>query len=210
MTYYVYQVTNKINNKTYIGRTNNIKKRWARHRTYPFSVNLKKQTTIPKLYKAIKKYGINNFEFKIIKEYNNEDDCRKGEIEFIIIFDSIKNGYNFSEGGDGVSSGINHPFYGKKHTPETLIKMSQSKIGIKMGPATKERKDKISKALKGKEKIHTKGENNPSSKLKDSDIYIIREYSKNGLSSRAIANIFKVSATTIKYILNGKIWKHVL
>lgn len=51
---YVYKITNKINNKLYIGITNNYKKRWANHKCCN-SPNMI-------IAKAIKKYGVQNTE----------------------------------------------------------------------------------------------------------------------------------------------------
>ena len=55
---YIYQITNLINNKVYIGKTNNIQKRWSNHRC----------CSDPDLViaKAIKKYGVENFKFEIL------------------------------------------------------------------------------------------------------------------------------------------------
>lgn len=36
---YVYKITNKLNNKIYIGITNDYKKRWANEKTYPSDPN---------------------------------------------------------------------------------------------------------------------------------------------------------------------------
>jgi len=208
MTFYVYQVINQTNGKIYVGKTNDVHKRWTRHRNYPFSKG--KQNECPKLYSAIRKYGIEKFKFEIIGEYNSERECCQAEVEFIEINGSIENGYNISKGGDGVSSGANHPFYGKKHTIESRRKISQSKIGKKMGPASQERKARISSALTGKEKIHTKGVSNPASKLKEDDVLSIRQLVKNGESIASVARLFHVSFTAIKFIITGKTWKHVL
>lgn len=210
MIFYIYKITNQINNKMYIGKTMNVHKRWTRHRNYPFSNQKGKQNECPKLYGAIRKYGIENFKFETVSEYNSEEECCQAEIEFIKNFNSIENGYNISEGGNGVSSGTRHPFYGKKHTAKSRQKISQSKIGKKMGPASEERKSKISAALIGKEKLHTKGQNNPASKLKEEDVRSIRILIKNGETIASVARIFHVSFTAIKYIITGKTWKHVL
>ena len=55
---YLYQITNLINNKVYIGQTNNITKRWSNHKccNSPDMV----------IAKAIKKYGIENFKFEVL------------------------------------------------------------------------------------------------------------------------------------------------
>lgn len=36
---YVYKITNKINNKTYIGITNNYKRRWANEKSNPKDIS---------------------------------------------------------------------------------------------------------------------------------------------------------------------------
>lgn len=58
---YVYQITNLINNKLYIGITNDYKKRWSNHK----SCNSPNMV----ICKAIKKYGVNNFKFELL--YSN-------------------------------------------------------------------------------------------------------------------------------------------
>ncbi len=55
----IYKITNKINNKIYIGSSVNIKSRWSTH------INTKKGFLISL---AIKKYGIDNFIFEIIEQ----------------------------------------------------------------------------------------------------------------------------------------------
>ena len=53
---YVYKITNNINNKIYIGITNNYKKRWDNEKSYP--KNPERRQVIQE---AIHKYGKNNF-----------------------------------------------------------------------------------------------------------------------------------------------------
>ena len=54
----IYKITNLINNKVYIGQSIQLKVRWQQHLT-------SKKKYI--LYKAFKKYGIENFSFEIIE-----------------------------------------------------------------------------------------------------------------------------------------------
>ena len=58
----IYKITNKKNNHCYIGQSKNIEKRWSNHIYHD-----KSKDEYP-LYRAFKKYGINNFIFEIIEE----------------------------------------------------------------------------------------------------------------------------------------------
>jgi len=60
----IYKITNTINQKSYIGQSNYIERRFAQHKS-PYE-----QTRFADkpLYKAFKKYGIENFSFEIIEE----------------------------------------------------------------------------------------------------------------------------------------------
>ena len=62
----IYKITNKINQKIYIGQSVNISKRWTAHRNGAFNPNNGQYNT--PLYKAIRKYGIENFTFEILEE----------------------------------------------------------------------------------------------------------------------------------------------
>lgn len=94
----IYKITNKLNNKVYIGQSVNISYRWTAHRCRPFNKN-SNQYNNP-LYKAIRKYGIENFQFEVLEE------CLKSELNdkekyYISLFKSTdpKKGYNLTTGG---------------------------------------------------------------------------------------------------------------
>lgn len=61
MTIGIYRIYNLINKKSYIGQSWNIEQRWSSHRS-------NKNPTSKHLYASIKKYGIENFKFEILKE----------------------------------------------------------------------------------------------------------------------------------------------
>ncbi len=91
----IYKITNKINGKYYIGKSNNIKRRWKAHR-YP-------SDDMP-IHRAIKKYGNQNFEIEVIEQCAQEL-LEEREIYWIKQFDGYndKNCYNATAGGDGAS-----------------------------------------------------------------------------------------------------------
>lgn len=95
---YVYETINLINNKKYIG----VKISNRDYDNYLGSGIL--------LKRAIKKYGKNNFEKRILKEFNNEEEARNYErmlIEAVGAIDSDEY-YNLVSGGYG--GGVrNHP-----------------------------------------------------------------------------------------------------
>lgn len=57
----IYKIQNLINGKIYIGQSKNIEKRWLRHKTTAFNKN-DHSYNLP-LYRAIRKYGLENFSF---------------------------------------------------------------------------------------------------------------------------------------------------
>lgn len=71
MTVGIYQIANLINGKLYIGQSNQIEKRWANHKIAAFNIN-DKGYHYP-LYRAFRKYGIENFSFTILEQRSLEE-----------------------------------------------------------------------------------------------------------------------------------------
>lgn len=100
-TGYIYKVTNLMNNKCYVGQTTTtIEHRWGQHKTDYNNPN--------PMYKAFKKYGIENFKIEEISHYTRDTKekllriLNSKEIYYIKKFNSLitENGYNLSVGGD--------------------------------------------------------------------------------------------------------------
>ena len=62
----IYKITNKINGKVYIGQSKDILRRWRRHRVTAY--NKEDEAYEYPLYRAIRKYDLENFDFSIIEE----------------------------------------------------------------------------------------------------------------------------------------------
>lgn len=110
----IYIWINKINGKLYIGKSKNI---YTRINTEKWLLTrIDKKSKLVKLENAIKKYGINNFDVRILLIISE----KLSELEqlFISYYDSKTNGYNCTTGGEGVP--------GKIYTQEE--KQKQSKI----------------------------------------------------------------------------------
>jgi len=117
---YIYSITNKINGKQYIGQTVNYERRVIDHKYYS-KKEIKYRSAI---YDAMKKYGVDNFEFTIIETCDAEELDVK-EQEWIAKLNTlVPNGYNILNGGKKLFD-ENNPFYGKFHTEETKNKISK-------------------------------------------------------------------------------------
>ena len=92
----IYKITNLANGKCYVGQSINIIRRWNDHKRVAFD-NSNKNYEYP-LYRAIREYGINNFEFSILEECTPEELDDK-EVYYISLYDSYSNGYNQTSGG---------------------------------------------------------------------------------------------------------------
>lgn len=93
----IYQYINKINNKSYIGQSINIQKRYREHKNAAFNPNNKDYDQT--IHRAIRKYGLENFDFVILEECSPEELDQK-EVYWIAYYDTYHNGYNETEGGD--------------------------------------------------------------------------------------------------------------
>lgn len=99
----IYKITNKVNNKCYIGQSIHIERRWRDHKNKAFSSNDKNYEN--PLYRAIRKYGLDNFSFEVLEScsINELDDKEK---YYIQLYESYtKKGYNQDEGGSGAKHG---------------------------------------------------------------------------------------------------------
>lgn len=125
MKYTIYKTINKINGKFYIGK----------HQTETPNDNYLGSGKLLKA--AIKKYGINNFEKRILFIFDSEEEMELKEKEILTEdFVSMKNNYNVGIGGEGGAH-----FKGKKHSTETKKSISLKNTGRKL---TEESKRKIS------------------------------------------------------------------
>ena len=94
---YIYKIYNDINEKVYIGQTKHeIHIRFKEHIKAAKS-NSRKNVV---LYKAMRKYGIENFHIEMIEECS-EDKLDEKEIYWISFYDSYNKGYNMTLGGGG-------------------------------------------------------------------------------------------------------------
>jgi group I intron endonuclease len=152
----IYSITNKINGKRYIGRSENIKRRWGEHK-YDLKHNKHRSNH---LQYAWNKYGKENFIFEKICEVWDPENLVKIEQTFIDLYKSYDKrfGYNnerYVKGRKIVSeetkkklSENNTRFWQGKHlSEEHKKKLSISHKGKKL---SEEHKKKIGEAQIGK------------------------------------------------------------
>lgn len=98
----IYKYQNKQNGHIYIGKSIDIQKRQYCHKSSIY--NEKANDYNSQLHQAIRKYGLDSFEFEIIAELTPEeytpDLLNNLEKFFIKYYNSYENGYNATEGGD--------------------------------------------------------------------------------------------------------------
>lgn len=98
----IYCITNQINGKKYIGASMNVENRWKVHRRIYDSVGDKEYNKA--LYRAFRKYGIDNFTFEVIEECADKNEMLQKEKELIKLHQTELDGYNETPGGEFGSS----------------------------------------------------------------------------------------------------------
>jgi group I intron endonuclease len=118
--------------KKYIGQTVKEKHRKRQH------INHYKTGVDNKFYRAVRKYGWDNFIYGIIDYYDAEL-LNEQEVFYIGEYDTYHNGYNSTLGGEGMR--------GFTHNEETRKKLSKAHKGR---VPTEEQRRKIGEASKGR------------------------------------------------------------
>lgn len=149
----IYKATNTINGKVYIGQTKQDFE--SRKRYHYFYMN---QGVDFVFYRALRKYGWDNFHWEIIDTANSEDELDNKEIFWIshlksYIYDENSNGYNMTLGGEGArgrvvsdetrkklskaKKGENNPLFGKNLSEEHRRKISDGNKGKNVSEETR-------------------------------------------------------------------------
>jgi group I intron endonuclease len=174
MVFYLYQYIHLKNGKSYIGITNNLKRRCQQH--------ISKSNRIGAFNSAVKKYGINAFDFKVLAIFDDKDEAARIEQAAIKSFGTLApKGYNLRMGAPGtqyagslsketceklkiLSTGRHSTTKGIPRPPEIRAKISVAQKGKKLSPEhnaknssshkgiipSEETRQKLSIALKGK------------------------------------------------------------
>lgn len=142
----VYLHWNPISEKGYVGQTSrSTSMRWSEHVKHSHSPRCL-NFNYP-LARAIRKYSPEAFEHQTLSLAGSKTELDNLERVWIILLQTRNLGYNVTAGGDGN--------LGLKHTPDTLAKMSEAKLGNKhcLGrQASIETRAKLSAGNKGKKR----------------------------------------------------------
>jgi group I intron endonuclease len=120
----VYLITNKVNGRQYVGQHAgaNLEEYWRDRHVYFAQHGY--QESRP-LYRAILKYGPDNFIVRNMVEVNSKEEMDFYERLLIRVLNTkTPHGYNLTDGGEGTSGFI--------PGQETRDKMSKSHVGLKM------------------------------------------------------------------------------
>ncbi len=141
----IYKLTSP-SGKCYIGQSMDLDHRMSRYKCG----DCKKQ---PQIYRALKKYGFENFIVEYLWTSTNFSDLKKLnnllnilEVVYISYFDSAKNGYNLKTGGNA----------GGLHSQETKDKISKANKGRITSEETKRKLSEINKGKTASEETKLK------------------------------------------------------
>jgi group I intron endonuclease len=164
----IYKVTNKINGKEYVGQTvKSLKQRKQKHIS-----DVTKQRNNFHFHNALRKYGSDNFTWKILQKCDIIEELNKLEIYYIGLYNTFEKGYNLTLGGGGNlgykaseetrkkmsenKKGSKNHFYGKTHTEETKKKIYETAIGRIPSEETRKKMSKSHKDFKHSEESKRK------------------------------------------------------
>jgi len=114
----IYLVRNLVNGKGYVGKTiGTLRQRMISH--LKAAINGSKTV----FYQALRKYGPDTFEWKVVIETNDGDELNEVEVLLIQRWGTkAPNGYNMTDGGTGGDT-----FSGRHHTEEAKQKIREAR-----------------------------------------------------------------------------------
>ena len=215
----VYLITNKINEKGYVGITGKTSKiRFKKH------IQDAKAGSNFLIHQAIRKYGSNNFSIRVIDTAKDLKEAKEKEIFYIkkySTFWELGFGYNMTRGGDSAEKGEKHPTSKMsdlevrqviqllEETDLTFneiikkleLKVQERQIGYINSGEQRFFKE-INYPIRKNPRSHAKvGILNPSAKLSEKDVFDIIELLKNTKTTqKKIAEQYGVHYNTISYI----------
>jgi len=156
--YYVYKITNSINDKVYVGRTiRSIEQRYKEH------LQSLENGDTRHLYSAMRKYGANNFKIELIEECSTLDEMIEKEVYYCELLEAYTKGYNMTTAGE-----IN-PMECEKAKASHRCKMQSAEV-----------KSKISETMKLKRLLENKLTMHRDVVEKRVPFTLVTEYLKNG------------------------------
>lgn len=176
----IYMVVNLLNGHKYIGQSKNIKLRFMSHHCTDY-INSNNCCYNTKFYQALRKYGLDNFAIIILEECK-EQYLNEREIFYIKYYDTFKNGYNSTSGGQNWSENV--------HSTEAEHKRA----------ITREKNKSL------------QSENHPRAKLTNEEVYKIRARYINGETCESIYKDYQNkynSLAVFKRIILGYTYKTV-
>lgn len=134
----IYLYVNNINNKKYVGKAKDLKQRHEQH--------LRRDLIIDK---AIRKYGMENFTLYVIVSSLKDEEIDEYERFYIKEYNTIKNGYNISEGGTGGNVQIGWTPERKEEFKKKMSEISKKQNGWAGQKADENLRKKLSESHKG-------------------------------------------------------------
>ena len=225
----IYKITNLINGHSYIGLSTHIEDRWQYHKT-KYNWEREKDKL---LYKAIIKYGIDNFKFEVLEECSPEQLSDK-EKYYIEKYDTYHNGYNMTTGGED-HHGESHPKH--KLSKEDVIDIRTRYDNLERRQEVYELyRDRIGdsgfgKIWKGETwqnimmEVYTpenklyhlhdtanKGSKNGRARLTEEDVRIIRTRRKNGEQLKEVYKDYqdKITKGSFENVWTYQNWKDIV
>ena len=222
----IYKITNKINGQSYIGLSVDIEERWYKHKTNYKNVDNKEYEKT--LYRAFRKYGLNNFTFEVIEECEKEDLPNK-EIFWISFYNTYADGYNETPGGEVICvGGEKHPnhklseedvriirnYYNNKARKSDIYSLYKDRIGesgfhkIWNGNTWKSIMPEVyTEENKEFHKHNTanNGSKNGRSRLTEEDVQAIRLRRKNG---EKLLDVYQDYADKLTYGSFTNVWTY--
>ena len=170
--YIIYQITNTINNKSYVGLTQTeLKQRWYKHR-----YDARSKNSPLHFHRAIRKYDISVWRLGELCSCTSKSDAEYMERHFISDLKTFTEGYNMTKGGlvGPILCGKANGMYGRTHTDEVKQRLSKATTARLKGKSYedlygKKKSDQLrqkrSEDMKAHRRLHsTTGTNNPNAK----------------------------------------------
>jgi group I intron endonuclease len=225
---YVYVITNSVNGKVYVGKSVMPATRWARHK-------YDSRTVDSPLYRAMRKYGVDAFEFAVVEQCESEAASFVAEQQWVAKLGSIVtngNGYNQNAGGVGAPRPTDEcrekcgrgrrgrpqsPEHvearvaaqrGKKRTPEAVANMRALRKPVSEETRAKQSAAKAGRAM-NPEHVALRAQSTRTNGKKAAKMAKIREAHARGLHSKLIAEHVGCTQTlVVRYLDEMQLTPH--